>query len=170
MEPSGVSAMSRAFPSGTIIGSDISRGLFVWTLEQIPLTFTFPDGLPEMLPPLGAQIVVQIIDDAGDPIDVSTATLHSDDGGGLVNTPLNHLGGGLFTADFPDLDCGGTISYYFSAETIGGSTARAPRIAPALTYDAIVANGLLETLDDFELDQGWTTTSQGATTGFWDPW
>ena len=157
------------FPSGTIIGSDREKGLLIWQLGTIPLAFSYPDGLPDMLDAQGESIGVQITEVEEDPLDPSTAMLHYDDGSGMVDVPLTPAGGSLFNAEFPDLGCGSNVSYYFSAQTVGGALVNDPPAAPSLTHDALVANAILVALnDDFETDLGWTSINAGASDGDWE--
>ena len=48
------------FPSGTVIGSDLERGLFVWQVGDPDLAFSYPNGLPPQIDPTGDTLTVEI--------------------------------------------------------------------------------------------------------------
>lgn len=155
------------FPSGTIIGSDRERGLFVWTFGPAALAFSYPDGLPSLLDPVGASVRVEVIE-AAEPLDPASPTLHVDDGEGFVAVPMVPDGSGSYLANFPDLTCGAEVPWYVSAQSTDGTVVNDPEGAPAQAHVALAASGETVVLDDnFETDAGWTTSIQGATAGQW---
>ncbi|MEP0847786.1 MAG: choice-of-anchor B family protein [Phycisphaerae bacterium] len=160
-------------PSGTIIGSDIERGLFVWRLDIERLEFAYPAGQPATIEPAGGTTMqVQIAGMFGAEIDPPTATLHVDSGAGFQAIPLSPLGGDLYEAVFPAAGCGDTVQYYVSAQTTTGATFTSPSNAPAATYSALAVDGILTVaFEDMEAaDAGWTVNPSGsdtATTGLW---
>jgi choice-of-anchor B domain-containing protein len=157
------------FPSGVIIGSDISAGLFVWWLGNPLVTITLAVTPPGILTPSGQTLPVTITEDSPGDLQTGTETLHYNDGGGWMSTSLASLGGTSYQAQFPSLTCGTSVSYYFSAESTNGLTWRDPSGGQGAPYNALVATS--ETIffqDDFETNTGWVATNQGATTGDWD--
>lgn len=161
------------FPSGTIIGSDLERGLFVWRLELSRLEFAYPAGQPANIDPAGGtSMPVEIIGQFGAIVDPPTATLHVDSGAGFQAVPMSSLGGDLYEAVFPAADCGDTVQYYVSAQTTAGATFTSPSTAPAATYSTLAVDGILTVaFEDMEAaDAGWTVNPGGtdtATTGQW---
>ncbi|MFG0319688.1 MAG: choice-of-anchor B family protein, partial [Planctomycetota bacterium JB042] len=157
-------------PSGTVFGSDLEKGLFVWRMGDPLLAFSFPVPLTELVAPSGQTVQVQITESTPGAFVPGTATLHADSGSGFVAIPMTSLGGGLFSASLPATTCGDRIEYYFSAETTGGVTWTEPAAAPTFRYGAIAAYGTvtLQSLD-FENAAGWTVGAPGddATTGIW---
>ncbi len=158
------------FPSGTIIGSDREKGLFVWIGGALPLSFEFPDGVPPILDPQGQTIAVRVIEEAGELVDGS-ATLIYDAGGGAEGVELVHIADDLFEAVFPALECAASVNFYFEAMATNGLIIRSPSGAPIDTYAATVASKLIVAFEDeLEADTGWTVGDAGddATTGIWD--
>jgi choice-of-anchor B domain-containing protein len=161
------------FPSGTVLISDINRGLFIVdvsaALSAGALAIGYPQGQPDIVDPQGGTTVRVEADGAcGATPAAGTGVLHYDTGGGFTTVPLQDVSEGVFDAVFPALDCGTTVSYYVSVETVGGSTHTDPADAPASSYHAAVASDLVTVLgDDFESDQGWVAENLGATSGDW---
>ena len=156
-------------PSGTIIVSDIERGLFLFQFNAAQLAISLPSGEKEMVDPLGDTLDVQIDEVNGGQFD--SARIYVDTGSGFVSSPLADLGGGFFTASFPSIPCGDPVSYYIEAESLGGQTTVLPVGAPTMTYQAVSGLGEVNTyLDDTEVDLGWMVGAAGdtATTGVWE--
>ncbi len=110
------------FPSGTIIGSDIERGLFVWRLEPPVASFGYPEGLPTYINPQGgATLDVSITPQPGQSIVAGSATLTVRIGSGTpTNYSLQSLGKDLYRATFPAFDCGTAFTYSFSVTGASG--------------------------------------------------
>ncbi len=154
------------FPSGTIIGSDLEKGLFVWQLA--PLEYSFPDGIPTSIDPRGDTLRVQISalnDNSVDPASVNvTYTID----GVETTAPMTALGGDLYEAAFPASTCGDGVSFSFSASSVSGTTVNNP--SDGSVYAATSAVSLPATLDDaFESDLGWVGGVPGDTAlaGVW---
>ena len=161
------------FPSGTVIVSDTTRGLFVLdpsaALTAGALTISYPVSRPDVIDPAGGTILQIAVDaSCGATTDTDTALLHYDDGGGFATVPMSDQGG-TFSAAFPATTCGAAVQYYVSVQSTGGGTFTDPAGAPASTYSALSAAAVTEVLsDNFENDIGWTTSFAGATSGFWE--
>lgn len=159
------------FPSGVFIGSDLEKGLFVWTMGVESVSFSYPDGLPDVIDPDGDTILVALTPGGGGVIAPGSAKLIYDAGAGFVEQPLTELGGGLYEAVFPPIDCGTRVSFYFEVVTTSGVTFRDPGTAPATTYSAVAALAELTELEDtLEVPSGWTVgaADDTATTGVWE--
>lgn len=157
-------------PSGTIIGSDLEKGMFVWRLGAPQLTFSFPNGLNELIDPMNGSIVVQIDETTPGDLLTGSARLHYDAGAGFVDLNLVALGGGLFRANFPPLPCGVAVSFYLSAKSTNGITWSEPAAGSSTLYHVTPAYSFTTVLSaDMETDPGWTAGASGdnATTGIW---
>ncbi|MCH7812589.1 MAG: choice-of-anchor B family protein [Planctomycetes bacterium] len=166
------------FPSGTVIISDIERGLFVLDVSAalavsaaIPggLLFDFPGQVPSQIDPAGGTTMqVNVSGTCGGIPQAGTGQLHYDIGGGLVTVPMADLGGGQYEATFPAVTCPDDILFYVSAQSTDGGTFTSPPDAPATLYSATAALGTnVLFADNFETDTGWVATNTGASSGDW---
>ncbi|MHC4219210.1 MAG: choice-of-anchor B family protein, partial [Planctomycetota bacterium] len=161
------------FASGTVLISDINRGLFIVdvsaALSAGALSVSYPQGQPDLVDPQGGTTMrVDVAGSCGAIAASGTGLLHYDTGGGFASVALQDVSEGVYDAVFPALDCGSTVSYYVSMQSEGGATFTDPPDAPATTYSAPVASNVVTVLgDDFESDQGWTPENLGATSGDW---
>ncbi|MBL8746522.1 MAG: choice-of-anchor B family protein [Phycisphaerae bacterium] len=158
------------FNSGTIIGSDIEKGLFVWRMGPAELAFSFPDGMPSMIPAQGGSLRVRITPAEGQSVSPGTPALKYNIGAGENSVALVPIGGELYRATIPALPCGSTFRYYVTAKTGAGLTARDPSTAPTTTNEAIIGTASnLGLFDDMETNTGWTVGAPGdnATAGLW---
>jgi len=161
------------FPSGTVIVSDMNRGLFVLDVVLERLAFELPQTLPETIDPgVGTPVSVEVLED-GAVLDPETVTLHvSVDGGAYDAIPMTGPDGpGVFTAELPASECFETLDFYFAATSVGGESFTSPNGAPISTYTTSVLTGQ-ETIasDDLEVPSGWSVGDAGddATTGIWE--
>ena len=159
------------FPSGTVIGSDVERGLFVWWIGAPLVDFTFPNGAPEVVNPAGETFEVEVASAQPGDLMPGTAMMHYDVGAGWVTTPLSNLGGDLFEATLPATACATAISYYFTAESSNGITWTEPEGGPNSLYLATSAQSYVVVNDvDIESNPNWSTSvpSDKATGGIWE--
>lgn len=154
------------FPSGTVIASDMQRGLFVVRLEPRVATWSFPDGLPAMIDPAGESIEVGVVAGEGFSIDPKSARLTIVGPDGASTLPMAPVAPGLFRATFPAMECGANVSYSFGVLTTTGELSTAPSGGVA----AIVAVDSIEELDTLETETGWIAglPSDTATAGRWE--
>jgi choice-of-anchor B domain-containing protein len=153
------------FPSGTIIGSDIERGLFVWRLGTPVASIALLSQPPALVNPAGGTTVdVSIVPGQGQTLDLSTAVMKVSVGTGTVTTPLSPLSGNTFRATFPPTQCAQNVSYQFEVRNTAGD----------VTFDVarttFSAAGIATLVDDrFEAASGWTAGIAGdtATSGQW---
>lgn len=154
------------FPSGTIIGSDINRGLFVWRLGVMPVTFAYPDGLPSLVDPNGQTVTVAVQPVPGQsPIPSNAVKLRVNVGETSTQITMPAIGGGLYQASLPAVPCGASLSYGFEVVISGDSFAD-----PAGMHHATAATGVQVMLDDAcEEVGGWSLQALGdtATSGRW---
>jgi choice-of-anchor B domain-containing protein len=159
------------FPSGTIIGSDLERGLFIWSLGDPDLEFTYPQGFPETLSSPGSAIPVNITTAAGAQLVAGTASLHYNAGSGWQTVPMTELGGEQFVMQFPELPCGADVQFYLSAQSPEGNTWRDPVAQSGGIYQLTVGDDFTFIHHDAcEANFGWQvgTAGDNATTGIWE--
>ena len=157
------------FPSGTVIGSDIEKGLFVWWVGTPQITFT-PARDPDTISPGGQTLQVQIGEIAPGTLVAGTAKLHYSTGGAFTAVNLVAQGGGSYTASLPATPCGTVVRYYYSGQSTNGIVWSEPEDAPEVLHQAVSATTLPVSFgDDFETNLGWVAGAPGdnATQGVW---
>ncbi len=133
------------------------------------LTIALPGGTPAYVEPgVETPITVEIYD--GEETYVAdSALLHYRYDGATWNTaPLTHVAGNTYEATLPGASCSDTPEFYFSADGSGGTTVFSPQDAPTDLYSAGVGTLTVVMSDNFETDQGWTTSYTDATAGYWE--
>jgi choice-of-anchor B domain-containing protein len=159
------------FPSGTVIVSDLDRGLFVLDVSGIrgSLQFSYPNGRPDLVDPAGGvRVRVEVTGRGEVTPEPGTGTFHYDVGDGFQAVAMEEVADNIYDAVFPSLDCFDQIAYYVSAESTDGEQYNDPSSAPASFYTAIAATGVDIALEDnFETDNGWVGVNRGATSGDW---
>lgn len=158
-------------PSGTIIGSDIEKGLFVWTLGDPELAFLIPGGIPDLVNPAGDSIVFEVVEQNGGVLVDGSVRFIYDVGNGFADGEVIDLGDNLFAGVVPPGPCADQVSYYFEATSESGITTRAPNTAPNEALSAVL--GVAEELtlfDDLEATNGWFVgdVDDDASTGIWE--
>lgn len=129
------------FPSGTVIGSDMEKGLFVWRVDRLPVSISITGGAPQQMSPDGASFELEILSANGGQLDGASPTLYVDLGAGYEPIGLVHLGGSMWRADLPPAECEvTTMQYYVSAASIEGVVVTAPFDAPTRTLEVAVAH------------------------------
>ena len=125
------------------------------------LVITYPDGRPDLVDPNGGTTVA--IDVAAGTSEPSTGQLHWNDGSGWNSAPLN----ATYDATFPAFDCGASVDWYVSVDSVDGETVYSPNGAPSNNWNAMAYSGSEITFDDdFQTDMGWTVDAS-AGTGNW---
>jgi choice-of-anchor B domain-containing protein len=154
------------FPSGTFIGSDLNRGLFVWQFGSPPVAFSYPDGLPSLVPPSGGSVTIQAVPPAGQSIPAGAMKMRvAVAGAAPVTVPMQPLGADRYRGAFPAMPCAASITYSFVLEAPTGTFAD-----PTGDVPATVATGETVALDDAcEATGGWSLSAAGdtATAGLW---
>jgi choice-of-anchor B domain-containing protein len=157
------------FDSGTVIGSDIQNGLFIWDLDitKPVLIIDYPDGQPDQLDPNGGTRV---------PINVTAGTSTPDEDGGLLHwnsgtgwqqSQLSSATTSDFEAVFPAFDCLASVDWYISITSIDGDVVLSPEGAPSNTWNGTAISGSeISFEDNFQSNLGWTVDS-GADEGNW---
>ena len=157
------------FPSGTIIVSDIERGLFILRLGSESLRFDYPLGVPEALrPSLRETFAFDVVEDRVT-LDPDSVSLHFVAGGVEQVVPAQHQGGGSFTVELPPLTCFQTAEYWLSAADTEDQVYLDPFNAPISggRRAKVYTDTTLLLTDDFLSDQGWTVQNQNVNRGAW---
>ena len=159
------------FDSGTIIGSDLERGLFVWKVEQaeFEMQLLAGDDIDFLDPAGGDQVQVRIEAVNDGELDDSALKLIYASPSNSGSVDLVPAGGSNeYTGTFPPMECSETVSWYLTASSASGQTQTIPSNAPGSTFDTFVASGVIITFDDNgETNTGWTA-SGNALDGQWD--
>lgn len=123
--------------------------------------------VPELIPP-GVPTTL-FMSMSGAPV-TSTQVLHyrSSSASLFSTVAMTDIGNGLYEADLPGMACGDLPEYYFSGQDNGCGLVTVPENAPQDVFTVEVGNEVLTFADNFETDQGWTTSSVNATAGFWE--
>jgi choice-of-anchor B domain-containing protein len=154
------------FPSGTVIGSDIERGLFVWTVAQPVATFAVAAPPATILPPGGTTVDVSITAAAGQTLNPSTARMVTSwPPANSVTTNMSLVSGTTYRATFPAVPCLSTANYRFEIANTAGEPAIDTATRTTLSVVALdtIVNSTFETAD------GWVGGVAGdtATAGLW---
>lgn len=158
-EFSGMWSNHPYFPSGTVIASDMQRGLFVFRVDSLPIAFYFPNERPTFVPTGGGSIELDIHNVNGGVLDTATPTLHFKRDFVWETAALVPLGGSRYRADFPATACGRYISYYVSATSTSGVTRTSPPSGVSAPYKVYVtAPPVTLRSDDMETNPGWSTS------------
>jgi choice-of-anchor B domain-containing protein len=157
------------FDSGTVIVSDIERGLFVLTVTatQDRLRLAIPGELPTLVDPAGGDVVELEVIEAGLTLDPASVKLVIEQDGSTTEVVGVPQGNGVFAFTFPPVDCGPDVSFFFEAGSESQQIFTLPGNAPAQVYSATVASDQSQTFaDNFQSNQGWNVTST-AVDGQW---
>jgi len=160
------------FPYFTRMAKAGLATVYVVSQTYVPsprVKFDYPDGLPlEVLP--GNQTQFRVVISGlygGTPVEGSGRLYYSVNGGTTVETAMNQPFPNRYQAILPALECGDTVTFYFSAEEVENGIFYNPD--PANPFTAIpVTDDSVVFADNFEQDLGWTTTGswqRGSPTG-----
>ncbi|MCH2148418.1 MAG: choice-of-anchor B family protein [Phycisphaerales bacterium] len=158
------------FDSGTVVGSDLERGLFVWKIEQAEIEMAIISGEFEFINPDGGdQVVVRIAAVNEGEVDQNSPQLVYASASNSGSVDLQATGTpNEYAAAFPPLTCGETVSWYLTASSTNGQTLTVPSNAPTSTFDDFIAVGIDVAFEDNgETNTGWTA-SGNALDGQWD--
>jgi choice-of-anchor B domain-containing protein len=163
------------FASGTIIGGDIEKGLWVWRYGAATLTFDYPAGVPALIGPGGGTVQFEVLENAPGDLFAGTVQFHYSTGGPFTTVNATHLAGDLYQAVMPSVPCGSAIDFYVSAQSSDGVTWSDPPAGPTQVHKAVAAYGEnVATLENFETNTGWLVNVAAdlvgfttATTGTW---
>ena len=162
------------FESGTIIISDLERGLFVVELVEPRIAVAYPEGRPELVDPAGDTVRALVDELEPGALDGAEVLLVADPDGDAgpadpVAASMTSLGGGLFEGTLPSAECGDLVSWWIEVTFADGEQVSSPANAPAESWSAIAATGSVAVFaDDAETNPGWTVTNVQVTGGAWE--
>ena len=156
-------------PSGTIILSDIERGLFLLRLAVERLDIDLVNQAPSVLAPGSDATIEASIDEVGLTLDPSTVSMVVTDSSGTREVAGVPTTGGRFSLAFDNLQCFDEVSYYIESESTEGDLFRFPAAGVSAPLTAIVASNQTAIFSDsFNTNQGWSVdNSGGLTDGQW---
>jgi hypothetical protein len=158
------------------MATQMTRSIVGWLVDAAEvdiavdtLSFNLPDGVPEYVDPDGGTTIrVEVIGVGTETPDPGTGLLYYDIGAGWVSVPMEVVSPNVYDAVLPWTDCPGEVLYYFSADSLTGTTYTWPRTAPGDHFSSLAAYGIeVFFSEDFEDAPGWTTEVMGATSGQW---
>jgi choice-of-anchor B domain-containing protein len=153
------------FASGTVIGSDLERGLFVWTLSEPSVVATIIDPLPDMLDPSGGDSFrVSATLAQNMTLDTDATELRWNDGSGWNSASMSIEDAGtpiILRATFGTTECGSMVEFDAKVATTDGFT------VTVASGQLLSANEIIDSFsDDCESDPGWTVDND-CTDGQW---
>jgi choice-of-anchor B domain-containing protein len=144
------------FDSGTVIVSDIERGLFVFEVDALsePRLLLSPVGeVPDVLDPAGGQSLTVDVSAFNTDVDPASVELVLTDTNGVRTIAGVPQGGGAYTFVFPAVACG-DASFVVNASSTGGQTSTLPA-SGAFGAD-VITELLVDFSDNFQSNQGWS--------------
>ena len=139
-------------------------------LSTASLTFTYPDGRPDLLAPEGGTTIHVLVSGEFNPPVDGTGKFYYSTGGDFTEVPMDETAPNDYTIVLPSFACSTQVNYYFSAQAENGEVSYDPVSAPKNTHVGLAFSGFLTLFaDDFETDQGWTVVdSEDLATGSWE--
>ena len=131
------------------------------------LLFDYPNGVPTLLTPTEPTAIDVTIDGYAGGVAVGGNCLlnYAVDGGAYASVPMTNTGGNLYQAELPAFPCYSRVTYYFSAEEVGGAQFSDPGPAePFFAGAALEENVVFE--DYFDSYQAWSVAGDCAS-GQW---
>ena len=156
----GVESTVAAIPSG-VVTCDVDF--------PDPLQINIIGATPDIVLPDGTTpLAVTIEALTGFTIDAGSEELRVVSSAGITVVPLTFAGGISYDVNFPAIPCGDEFGWYLQARTTSGILVNLPTGGAASPFNAISAFGLIDDLDDFEVNSGWLVGAPNdATTGTW---
>ena len=135
-----------------------------------PVSFYYPNGLPESIKPGESTTFLVQINEIADTIVTDSPQIHYRyEPGSYHSLYLNHLTDSLYEATLPPSDCGNTPEFYISVQTTLMGTINNPLDAPTNVYSCIVGEFTEIFSDNFETDMEWTIENDaGLIEGAWE--
>jgi len=145
----GVWSVYPMFPSGTVIASDMTKGLFVldFDLDKLDLTPVVDPG--ELLAPgVPTTAVISVAEDGTELVQGTVALHYAVEDNPEVVVPMELVDNGEFAADLPAFECFQDVQYWFTAESTSGRTFSYPQFEKV---DAYVASDI-EAIESFDFE------------------
>lgn len=138
---------------------------------KTPLNFSYPDGLPEVIDPMGGtRVRVQVEGNTAMPLP-DTGNMYIKDGTDWLSVPMDIISDNLYEAVMPSSICSEPFEYYFTAQTDSGYEVSTPYMAmdKGKCYYTVSANSITSVMqDNFETDNGWQVDNSSLTGGRWE--
>jgi carboxypeptidase A4 len=153
---------------------EVSAGI-LWVSEWLrtnPVLLSTPDGVPAEVQ-AGAPAAVEFAAArGGERLDASSVRAFARIGGAGEFSEVDvepGTGPNDFIATLPPAACGETVSFYFSASSVAGTTVTLPAGGAAAAFVTNAVNMDIPFADDVESDRAWMTGVAGdtATSGQW---
>ena len=135
--------------------------------ELQPITFTYPNGIPETVyPETETTVEIEVAAQPGLQIVPGSVKMHyTTNGIGWSYATLTEVAADLYEAVLPAVDCDGMIHWYVEAEEITAGMVYDPE--PSSPREPIIATSQTVVFEDnFNTSQGWTVSGD-ATDGQW---
>jgi len=123
------------------------------------------ESAPTIIDPSGVTLRVRITELEADGYVEGSGTLHYDSGSGAQQSTLVETSNNVYAASLSSLECGTTLSWYFTAEDAGGTIHRLPEGNGTYSAPVSIGFGTVFT-DDGESNPGYTTSAT-ASDGAW---
>lgn len=158
--------------NGTPHYNEIAAGFGLHNMDAPELDlldFTYPNGLPDILPPNQPETIQVVVTGvAGVPVSGTGMLYYSVNGGGYTSISMIVTGTNQYNAIIPAQECNSTVNYYFSAETDDDLVVYDPTYGSS--YKTVVATDVIVGFyDGFETNLGWTISgglwARGTPTG-----
>ena len=162
---------------GSSGGSNQGTGLFNSGLQGAlanPIGICVPRSIqasillePTHVDPAGGDVVTLVINNLQGHSIVGTPMMFVDSGSGFAGSAMTSAGGN-FEGVFGAIDCGATVSYYFSIEDEAGLVITVPALGASGAFATVSLDSLTLVMeDDFETNTGWQVISN-ASAGGWE--
>ena len=156
-------------PSGTVLASDLERGLFVMSFDALRVDAA--QAAPELVPGTGTSFQVDISEYTAGTLDPTSPSLEVRALGVERSFPLTPTGvPGRFEGRISGFPCGTEVQWWVSASTTNGIESTFPARAPVEPVIAFAGDAAtLVRRDDMESDAGWVRDVAGDTAprGLW---
>lgn len=155
------------FESGTVIVSDIERGLFILSVPALTepmLLFQAQGAAPEILDPAGGASWAVKVTARNTELIGSSVRLEITDANGTRSVQGTPVGGDVYSFAFPIVACGGA-SFVVRADASSGDAFSFP--SSGAFSAAVVSEVVIAFADNFETDQGWGVSGNAAD-GHWE--
>ena len=156
------------FASGTVLISDLERGLFMVEVAQPRVAVSYPEGRPEIVNPSGQVVRAQLEELVDGSLKGASVRLLADDGAGPQSAAMLPAGGGVWQGTLPSTTCGATVAWWIEVTFADEEVVTSPANAPASAWTATSATGRVAILDDDgQTPAGWTVSNIQITGGAW---
>ncbi len=148
-------------PSGTVLGSDIERGLFVWKIGADPATIALPDGETTVFDSRGERVQADVSTAPGISLAAGGVVLHPPVDGVTTDTPMRSQHGRRWVARSPASTCGQDVAWSVEAFVSDGTSMKYPVVGSLPAVSAATYTVIAQ--DACEVSTGWTVGLAGDT-------